>query len=219
MLEIIFLIDRSGSMSSMASDAIGGYNSFLEKQQRETPDSRLTLIQFDDQYEVLCEGTRVSLAAKLNPQVYIPRGSTALYDAIGKTIDQVGRRLDRTPLWERPDKILFAILTDGYENASLQYESKRIQKMIQHQRDKYSWEFVFLGANQDAIASAASIGIQRSHSINVTHTGAGYRAIGQTVYAAACGMTTNTSLDSVDLAQTYTNSLRQEEETEDPKTS
>ncbi len=159
LVEIAFVLDRSGSMSSLREQAIAGFNRFLADQARQPGEARLTLVLFDDEYLVLCDATPLREVASLNAATYVPRNSTALLDAIGRTIDQLGRRLASTPESERPGQVIVAILTDGLENASTHYSWPDIAARIRHQQEKYHWRFLFLGANQDAIATAARMNI------------------------------------------------------------
>lgn len=171
--EIAFIMDRSGSMETIANDAIGGFNSFLKSQLAESGAAKLTLILFDDQYEILCEGLELASVKPLNSKTYIPRGSTALLDAIGRTIDSIGKRLSNSKEEDKPGKVIVAILTDGEENASKYYCNEEISKMISHQRDTYSWQFIFLAANQDAIASASILSISADDAFNFEATAKG----------------------------------------------
>lgn len=183
--EIVCIIDRSGSMQSIASDAIGGYNAFLDDQKRFPGQARFTLILFDHEYQVAVNSTDIRHANHLNKDTYIPRGSTALLDAIGKTIDDMGARLRDTSEYERPNKVIIAILTDGQENASKKYSLVNISEMIKHQQEKYSWEFIFLAANQDAFQAASTMSINLKNTFNFAATGVGirsaYRSMSDTV--------------------------------------
>ncbi len=160
--EIAFVLDRSGSMQSCLEGAIAGFNGFLKSQQTEPGRARFTLVKFDDQYEVAYASEPIGSVAPLDTKSFVPRGSTALLDAIGKTIDDLGKKLAAEPEAARPALVIFAILTDGLENASTQFTWKEISDRIAHQRDVYQWEFAFLGANQDAIATAANLSISSS---------------------------------------------------------
>jgi uncharacterized protein YegL len=174
--EIICVIDSSGSMKLIKNDAIGGFNTFLEEQKKLPGEGTLTLIQFNTDYEVIHENKPLSDVSPINDKDYIPRGSTALLDAIGKAVDSTGRRLANTPEENRPEKVIVAILTDGKENASTSYDLSKIKDMIRHQKEKYSWEFIFLGANQDAFAEAAKIGIDSKDTLNFAATDDGIRS-------------------------------------------
>lgn len=158
--DITIILDRSGSMESVKQDTIGGFNNFLSEQQKVEGEASLSLVQFDDQYEVVYEDKDIQAAARLTESSFQPRGSTALFDAIGRTINSVGRRLAALPETERPDSVLLVIMTDGFENASREFTAAKVGELIKHQRDVYKWEFMFIGANQDAVLSAQAIGIQ-----------------------------------------------------------
>ncbi len=174
--EIACVIDRSGSMSSICSDAIGGFNSFLVGQQAQPGEARLTLVLFDHEYDVRYRGAPLHAVQPLDTTIYVPRGTTALLDAVGRTIDDLGLRLHHPPEAERPSKVIVAILTDGAENASKDYTYQRVAQMIRHQRERYSWEFIFLAANQDAIAAASRLAIDAQDTVTFAATGNGVRA-------------------------------------------
>lgn len=171
--EILFILDRSGSMQSMSSDAIAGFNQFL-KQQAELPGlARLSLVLFDDQYEVPFASLPVQEVTPLTAETFEPRGMTALLDAIARGVDELGARLGSMPEQDRPGQVIVAILTDGQENSSRHYNLQQVQERIQHQTQVYSWQFFFLGANQDAIATGARMGIDDMNSANFSATGKG----------------------------------------------
>ncbi|MBM7649920.1 uncharacterized protein YegL [Bacillus ectoiniformans] len=156
--EMIFLLDRSGSMEGLEKDTIGGFNSLIERQCRLEGETMVTAILFDDQYEVLWDGIDAE-KAKLTEEVYYARGMTAMLDAIGKTILDVGHRLSMTNEDEKPGKVIFVVTTDGMENASREFTYAKVKELIKHQQEKYQWEFIFMGANIDAEKEADSIGI------------------------------------------------------------
>lgn len=176
--EIAFILDRSGSMEGLTKAAIGGFFSFLREQQAAPGDARLSVVLFDDEYLLHEDARPIRDVQPLTTETYVPRGSTALLDAIGRTVDSLGKRLAQLPKAERPGKVIIAILTDGLENASTDYSMPAIAKMIRHQRQKYGWEFLFLGANQDAIATAAGLSIDTHNAANLTadHHGTGAAA-------------------------------------------
>lgn len=163
--EIIFLLDRSGSMAGLERDTIGGFNSLIEKQCRLEGETMLTAVLFDDQYEVLWNGIDAN-NARLTDKDYYVRGCTALLDAVGKTILDVGYRLSKTSKDRRPGKVIFVITTDGMENSSREFTYEKVKEMIKHQIEKYSWEFIFIGANIDAAKEADSIGISMDNAYN-----------------------------------------------------
>lgn len=154
--EIAFVMDRSGSMESMKVEAIGSFNHFLEEQKKEPGDVRFTLVLFDHEYLKVIDHVPLNFVAPLTNETYEPRGSTALLDAMGRTIDEIGKRLAATPEDQRPSQVIIACMTDGFENASKHYSNARIAQMIEHQRTVYSWEFVFLGATLESRQMAES---------------------------------------------------------------
>lgn len=174
--EIVCIIDRSGSMGLIRDDAIHGFNIFLDEQKKLPEEATLTFVQFDTEYEVIHENKPLRDVPNLDQSTYVPRGMTALLDAVGKTIESVGRRLSNTPEENRPQKVIFAILTDGEENSSRQFALAKIKEMITHQKETYQWEFIFLGANQDVFAEATKIGIDPAHTASFVASGAGVRS-------------------------------------------
>ena len=163
--EIVFLIDRSGSMGGLETDTIGGFNAFIENQKQIEGDTAVTTVLFDDKYELLYNGIEAE-KVKLSNKEYFVRGSTALLDAIGKTIIDVGYRLSVMEESQRPAKVIFVITTDGMENASKEFTYKKVKELIKHQQEKYQWEFIFLGANIDASKEAGNIGISTDNAFN-----------------------------------------------------
>ncbi len=156
--EIIFLLDRSGSMSGLENDTIGGFNGFL-KSQCKLGQTLLTTVLFNDKYEILHNGVDASKVI-LTEKEYFTRGSTALLDAVGKTILDVGFRLSHIPEESRPGKIIFVITTDGMENASKEFTYDKVNDMITLQQKRYHWEFIFMGANIDVAKESHKLGIQ-----------------------------------------------------------
>jgi len=163
--EIIFLIDRSGSMGGLESDTIGGFNAFIDKQKQVTGKTVVTTVLFDDKYEVLWNGISAE-KVMLTEQEYFVKGTTALLDAIGKTILDVVRRISKSCIEEQPGKVIFVITTDGMENSSKEFTYKKVKELIKHQMEKYNWEFIFLGANIDAEKEADSLGIYSDNAYN-----------------------------------------------------
>lgn len=164
--EMVFVLDRSGSMRSLTADTIGGFNELIEKQKKIEGDAYVTTVLFDHEYEVLHDHVALGEVAPLTDREYFARGGTALLDAVGRTINTVGVRLAATPEEERPAHVVFVITTDGMENASREYTAKQVREMVEHQQQKYSWQFVFLGANMDAVSEAGKLGISASHAAN-----------------------------------------------------
>jgi len=181
--EIIFILDESGSMSSVKGDTIGGFNEFIEAQKRIPGTVKFTFVKFSDYYNVINDGTPIEEVSPLNESTYTPSFSTALLDAVGKAVNSVTARLDETPEDEKPEKVLFAILTDGYENASTEYAQKAINEMIKNQRTKEGWEFLFLGADIDAWSGGSAMGINMN--INISKNDLKRSMKGMSYYAAS----------------------------------
>lgn len=179
--DITIILDRSGSMASVKSDTIGGFNSFLEGQQKldqtSAGEASLSLVQFDDEYEVVYMDRDINAVQPLNDATFQPRGMTALYDAVGRTINSTGQRLAALLEAERPNKVLLVIMTDGFENSSQEFNAAKIAEMITHQREVYRWEFMFIGANQDAVLSAKEIGLPTHAALTYAPNAAGTRAV------------------------------------------
>lgn len=154
--DITMVVDRSGSMSSIKSDAEGGINTFIKSQKTATGEALLTLVHFDTEYEFVHSGVPVQSVPGYQ---LVPRGSTALLDAVGRAINETGARLAAMEESQRPGLVLFVIVTDGEENSSKEFTLEQIRKMIEHQQTVYSWQFTFLAANQDAFAAGQSMGI------------------------------------------------------------
>lgn len=173
--EMVFVLDRSGSMSGLAADTIGGFNELIEKQKKIEGDAYVTTVLFDHEYEVLHDHVALGEVAPLTDKEYFARGSTALLDAVGRTIDAVGARLAATAEVERPEHVVFVITTDGRENSSREYTAKRVRGMIEHQQQKYSWQFVFLGADMDAVSEARKLGISAKYAADFTPSHSGVR--------------------------------------------
>jgi uncharacterized protein YegL len=193
--DITVILDRSGSMSAVADATINGFNEFVMKQRNTDGNATLSLIQFDDQYETVYEQSDLSSVKLLNEDTFVPRGMTALNDAIAKTITGIGERLAALPEYKRPDKVIVVIITDGFENASLFFSQERVAEMIKHQKDKYSWEFLFLGANQDAVLSGAKYGIAKERSLSYASSKLGTTNVYAAVGASVANLRTNNVAD------------------------
>ncbi|MGI1658249.1 MAG: vWA domain-containing protein [Desulfitobacterium sp.] len=164
--ELVFILDRSGSMSGLESDTIGGYNAMLAKQQKEPGEAIITTVLFDDRYELLHDRINLRGIAPITDKEYYVRGNTALLDAVGKTINKIGNVQKHTAEEERAEHVMFVITTDGLENDSCEFNYAKVRQMIEHQQSKYGWEFIFLGANIDAIATAERFGISKDRATN-----------------------------------------------------
>lgn len=161
-LDIVFVIDRSGSMYGSERDTIGGFNSFIEKERKKGFNTNVTTILFDNEYEMLYKRKSIDEVDELTSNEYYVKGMTALLDAIGKTIVTLDKEID--------NKVLFVIMTDGYENASVEFSKSQIKNMI----ESHNWEFIFMGADIDSYVEAASIGIRKSHVANYKKSKAGF---------------------------------------------
>ena len=183
--ELVFILDKSGSMSGLESDTIGGYNAMLKKQQQQPGEATVTTVLFDDNYELLHDRINIKGIRPITEKEYFVGGCTALLDAIGKTIHKIGNAQKHTSEEQQADKVMFVITTDGMENASKEYNYERIKTLVEHQKEKYGWEFIFLGANIDAIAAAASFGISANRAANYNADGVGtklnYEAVSDAV--------------------------------------
>ena len=173
--DITIILDRSGSMGTISEDAIAGFNRFIDDQSAQPGEVRLTLVQFDDRIEILHDAISLADVPPLTQDTFKPRGATALHDAIGKSIRQAKTRLAALPEAERPAHVIFAIITDGYENASHEFDRQLVADMIRHQRAQGDWRFLFFGANQDAVKEADSLGIDAASAVTFEGTGAGAR--------------------------------------------
>lgn len=183
--ELAFILDRSGSMGGLEGDTIGGYNAMLAKQRAAAGEARITTVLFDDRYELLHNRTDIRSAAPITEREYFVRGSTALLDAIGRTVDALIRAQRNADRAHRTERVIFVITTDGMENASREYDSARVKAMIERQKNRYGWEFLFLGANIDAIETAGRFGIASNRAQNYCADEEGtrlnYRAMSEAV--------------------------------------
>lgn len=161
-LDLTILVDRSGSMESIKKDMEGGFAKFIDDQRHDEVPTFVTLVQFDNQYEPVYTQEEIKNVPKLKIE---PRGSTALFDAVGRAMEATGSRLRSMPEHERPNRVLFMVITDGQENSSKEYTGERIREMIEHQKNKYSWELSFVGCQLD---DALSIGISSGSSFQYT---------------------------------------------------
>ncbi len=154
--DITLVVDRSGSMEAIRADAEGGVNTFLTDQAAQPGEALVTLVQFDTSYEFVHRGVPVKQVPRYQ---LVPRGGTALLDAVGRAINETGERLSKIAEADRPSLVVFVVMTDGQENSSQEFTKAQIKKMIEHQQSVYNWQFTFLGANQDAFAEAGSMGM------------------------------------------------------------
>ena len=190
--EIVFILDRSGSMGGLENDTIGGYNSMIAKQKTEEGEALISTVLFDNETEVLHDRVPLSKIEPITEKEYYVRGSTALLDAIGGAIHHIGNIHKYARKEDVPEKTLFIITTDGMENSSREYSYEKIKKMVEKQKEKYGWEFIFLGANIDAVSVANRFGVDRSRAVRYECDGAGtklnYKMMSKMVSCArACG--------------------------------
>lgn len=183
--ELVFILDRSGSMSGLEADTIGGFNSLLAQQRQKDGEAILSTVLFDDQMEVLHDRVNIKMVKDLTDEDYIVRGCTALLDAMGKAIKHINKVQKSLPEDEQPEKTMFIITTDGMENSSHEYTYEKIKKMVEKKQSKKHWEFLFLGANIDAIGTAANLGIRSDRATNYhcdsEGTAVNYRALNRAV--------------------------------------
>lgn len=174
--EIVIVMDKSGSMECQRDDAIGGFNSFLEDQKKEPGEANLTLILFDTTYRVCYSGKPLAQVEPLCRKTYRPGGGTALNDALAKGITETGSRLEAMPESERPNKVICVVITDGEENSSKEHTKEQVAEMVKHQEEKYSWAFIYLGANVDAFDEARQLGIQPQMAVCFSANSIGTRS-------------------------------------------
>ena len=164
--ELVFILDKSGSMGGLETDTIGGYNSMLEKQKAVEGECYITIVLFDNKYELLHDRIDIKAVSSITEKEYAVGGSTALLDAIGRTIHKIGNAQKQTADDYRAEKVMFIIITDGEENSSREYSADRVKAQIEKQKKKYGWEFIFLGANIDAVETAGRFGISADRAQN-----------------------------------------------------
>ena len=185
MTELVFILDRSGSMSGLEKDTIGGFNSMIERQKREAGEAIVSTILFDTACEVIHDRLPISKVPPMTEREYDTRGCTALLDALGGAIHHIGNIHKYARCEDVPEKTLFVITTDGLENASRRYDYDRVRRMIEHEKEKYGWEFLFLGANIDAVKEAANFGITADRAVTYKcddmGTALNFEAIGDAV--------------------------------------
>lgn len=207
--EIIFVIDKSGSMGNLVGDTIGGFNGFIESQKALDGKATLTTVLFDTTWKTLHDGIDIHEVKPMTTADYSAYGGTAMLDAIGETINRVQDRHDELGD-EKPDNVLFVITTDGEENSSRKFNKSQIEKMIKHQTNGHGWKFMFLGANMDAVKEAEDIGIGRNYSVTYDYTAKGIDAVYTTMDCVAsslrsCGSLVGEEGEEFVLSNTYTN--------------
>ena len=184
--ELVFILDRSGSMAGLEADTIGGFNAMLEKQRKEPGEAVISTVLFDNETEVIHDRIPLDRVPRLTEKEYYVRGCTALLDAVGGAIHHIGNVHKYAREEDRPEKTLFVITTDGLENASRHYTYDKVKTMIERQREKYGWEFLFLGANIDAAREAARFGIRADCAADYHADSIGTEAVYESVCEAVC---------------------------------
>ena len=200
--ELVFILDKSGSMSGLEKDTIGGFNSMLDQQRKVDGECVITTVLFDNRYELLHDRIDIRAVQPITGKEYFVGGSTALLDAIGRTIHKIGTAQKNTTEDYRAEKVMFVIITDGEENASRHYSSMQIREMIQRQKERYGWEFIFLGANIDAVETAGRFGIDADRAVDYVPDGEGtelnFRIMSETVATfRECGAVPTACLDEI----------------------
>ena len=186
--EIVFILDRSGSMAGLEDDTIGGFNAMINKQKQESGEAFVSTVLFDNVSQVIHDRVDIQKIRPMTRKDYYVRGCTALLDAVGKAIHHIGNVHKYAREEDRPEKTLFVITTDGMENASREYTYPKLKAMIQRQKEKYGWEFIFLGANIDAAREAARFGIDADHSADYHADRKGTAAVYEAVNDAVCNV-------------------------------
>ena len=188
--ELVFIIDRSGSMSGLEKDTIGGFNSMIEKQRKEEGECYVSTVLFDHETKVLHDRVKLSEVRPMTEEDYTVRGTTALIDALGGAIHHIGNVHKYARDEDRPEHTMFVITTDGMENASHHYGSDRVKQMIERQKSKYGWEFLFLGANIDAVETAGNFGIDADRAVNYHSDSEGtalnYEVLSEAICSVRC---------------------------------
>lgn len=192
--ELVFILDRSGSMAGLESDTIGGFNAMIEKQKKETGEAYVSTVLFDNKSEVLHDRIKLSEIEKMTDKDYTVRGCTALIDAIGGAIHHIGNIHKYARPEDVPEHTMFIITTDGMENASVCYSSDQVKHMIERQKEQYGWEFLFIGANIDAVETAVQFGIERNRAVNYRADSVGTQVLYETISAPISAMRQNKPL-------------------------
>ncbi len=194
--ELVFILDRSGSMGGLERDTIGGFNAMIEKQKKQEGEGFVSTVLFDNVSEVIHDRVKLSDIKPMTENDYYVRGCTALIDAIGGAIHHIGNVHKYARSEDVPEHTMFIITTDGMENASRKYTSDRVKEMIQRQKEKYGWEFLFIGANIDAVETAAQYGIDSDRAVNYHADSRGTGIVYETVSRSICKMRSNAPLEA-----------------------
>ena len=193
--ELVFILDRSGSMAGLESDTIGGFNSLIEKQRKQEGECYVSVVLFDNESEVLYDRVKLSEVGEMTAEDYTVRGCTALIDAIGGAIHHIGNIHKYARKEDVPEHTMFVITTDGMENASYRYSSDRVKKMVERQKEKYGWEFLFIGANIDSVETAGRFGIGADRAVNYHADSKGTSVLFEAVSRSIGSMRSGAALD------------------------
>lgn len=193
--ELVFILDRSGSMSGLEADTIGGFNSMLKQQREQDGKCYVSTFLFNNETEIVHDRVLLSEIDNMTGKDYVVRGCTALFDALGEAIDHIGKIHKYARKEDVPRHTVFVITTDGMENASHKYDSKRVKQMIERQKEKYGWEFLFLAANIDAVETARDFGINENRAVNYHADAKGTACLYETVSDAVCSIRQDRDID------------------------
>lgn len=185
--EIVCILDRSGSMRSLRKDTVEGYNSFIESQKEQDGEAKVTTILFNGELKILHDRMDVKEIPEMKKRDYVPSGSTSLLDALGSAIDRTGKILSDTPEEDRPSKVIFMVITDGEENTSTEYTYQDVKDRVTHQQEKYSWNFIFVGANIDSYSEGMKLGFCENNISNYTADKIGTESLYRSISKTICG--------------------------------
>jgi uncharacterized protein YegL len=193
--EIVTILDRSGSMERLVNDTIGGYNNFIEEQKKLPGEANVTTVLFDDKYSVLHDRVNLKNVNPITSKEYFVRGLTALLDAVGKTINNIGAKLSAMNEADRPSKVIVLIITDGEENSSKEFTKEQIKQMVETQQNIYKWKFLFFGANIDSFSAASSIGIHAESTVDFSANDIGVNSVYNAMSLAATSYRATGNID------------------------
>ena len=196
--ELVFILDRSGSMCGLEQDTIGGFNAMIGKQKKQAGEANVTTVLFDDRYDIIHDRFPIEVVGPLTEREYYVRGCTALLDAVGKTLHKVENIQEHLPEEMKAEKVIFVITTDGLENASREYSYDRIRRKIEEKKTKSGWEFLFLGANMDAVSEAKKFGIDEDRSVTYENDSVGVAVNYRVVEEAICCMRSAPRMSDMD---------------------
>lgn len=194
MTELVFILDRSGSMGGLEADTIGGFNALIEKQKKQDGKCYVSTVLFDHEMQVIHDRAELDKVQPMTDRDYFVRGCTALLDAVGGAVHHIANIHKYARAEDVPAHTMFVIITDGYENASHRYSSNRVKAMIEHEKQKYGWEFLFIGANIDAVETAGHFGISQDRAVNYNADSQGTGIVYNTVADTVCCLRTDEKL-------------------------